>query len=497
MDNQPPPARRIKEPSFLDVIIPLVVLMITIGGAVALFGLAAIEGPVQVALIVCSMVAALVILKNGHPWDEIAASGGRAISSIVSAIFILLAVGGLIGTWNMSGTIPTMVYYGIQVLQPNWFYAATAIICAVVALSIGSSWTTIGTIGVGLVGIASLLGVSPAITAGAAISGAYLGDKTSPLSETSILSAQLVGVDIYTHLRAQIWTSIPAFLVGLVVFTILGLRETVEIGAEAVTDLAKLDQLFWITPLNLIPLAFLVFLSIRKVPASLAIMSAALMGGITGAILQPQAIARFVNDPTLATPLVFIKGIWSALANGYQENSGIADIDRLLSRGGMDSMLLTLWIIIGAVTFGTLMEEFGLLAKLINPVLGKAKTKGLLFATAIATAIGLNIVAADQYIALVLPARVFRIEFQKRGLMPQNLSRLAADAGTVTSPLIPWNSCGAFMAVTLGVPTLLYFPYAIFNLASPILSLLYGITGFKIERMPPAADPMLADVEGT
>ncbi len=488
MSNQPTGQRSIRNPSYLDVIIPLVVLIASIGGAVSLFGLSAIDGPVQVALLFSSMVASVVLLKNGHPWESISAAGGRAVSSIVSAIFILLAVGALIGSWNMSGTIPTMVYYGIQLLQPSWFYAASAIICALVALSIGSSWTTVGTIGVGLVGIASLIGVSPVITAGAVISGSYLGDKTSPLSETSILSAQLVGVDIYTHIRNQIWTSIPAFVIALVVFIVLGLKADVASTVETVTDLNQLNQLFWITPLNLIPLAFLVFFSIRKVPASLAIMTAALVGGITGVILQPQAIVRFVNDPNLATPLVYIKGIWMALANGYQENSGIADIDRLLSRGGMDSMLYTLWIIIGAVTFGTLMEEFGLLAKLINPVLYRAKTTGLLFLTVVITALGLNIVAGDQYIALVLPARLFRLEFQKRGLKPQNLSRVAADAGTVTSPLVPWNSCGAFMAATLGVPTLLYLPFAIFNIASPILSLAYGITGFKVERMQPMSE---------
>jgi len=483
----PPPRRRaVREPSILDAIVPLVVLIVLIGGSVYLFGEDAINGPAPVALVVCSMVAALIILKNGHPWEEIAASGGRAISSIVSAIFILLAVGALIGAWNMSGTIPTMVYYGIQVIEPNWFYVATAIVCGVVALSIGSSWTTVGTIGVGLVGISSILDISPAVTAGAAISGAYLGDKLSPLSETSILSAQLAGVDIYTHLRNQVWTSVPAFIIALTVFGVLGSQVNIAADVETATDLNQLNQLFWITPLNLLPLLFLVFLSIRKVPASLAIMSAALIGGVMGAILQPQAIVRFVNDPNLGAPLVYIKGIWMALANGYQENSGISDIDRLLSRGGMDSMLLTLWIIIGAVTFGTLMEEFGLLAKLINPMLFRAKTTGLLFATVVATGIGLNIVAADQYIALVLPVRMFRIEFQKRGLMPQNLSRLAADAGTVPSALIPWNSCGAFMAATLGVPTLLYFPYAVFNIASPILSLLYGVTGFRIKRMPPA-----------
>lgn len=484
MSNQPPHSRTIKEPSYLDAIIPLVVLIALIGGSVYLFGLGAIDGPTQVGLILSTMVAAIIILKNGHPWSAIAASGGRAVASIVSAIFILLAVGALIGTWNMAGTIPTLVHYGIQLLQPNWFYPASALICAVVSVGIGSSWTTVGTIGVGLVGIASLVGVSPAITAGAVISGAYFGDKTSPLSETTLLSAQLAGADIYTHIRAQLWTSVPAFIIALVVFTILGWQVEIIDNVETATDLAQLDQLFWITPLALIPMAFLVFLSIRKVPASLAIMSAALVGGVMAVILQPQAVVRFVNDPTLATPLVFIKGVWAAMATGYQENSGIGDIDRLLSRGGMDSMLLTLWIIIGAVTFGTLMEEFGMLGKLINPLLLRAKTTGLLFATIVATAIGLNIVAGDQYIALVLPARMFRLEFQKRGLQPQNLSRVAADAGTVTSALVPWNSCGAFMSATLGISTFLYLPYAIFNIASPILSLIYGITGFKIERMP-------------
>lgn len=486
MANQSSPPHPVKEPSYLDVIIPLVSLIASIAAAVSLFGLNAIDGPVQVALLFSTMIAAIVILKNGHPWEEINAAGGRAISSVVSAIFILLAVGALIGTWNMAGTIPTLVHYGIQILQPGWFYAASGMICAVVSLGIGSSWTTVGTVGVGLVGIASLLGVSPVVTAGAVISGSYFGDKTSPLSETTVLSAQLTGVDIYTHIRTQLWTSVPAFVIALIIFAILGSQTEVTTGVETATDLAKLDQLFWITPLNLLPLIFLVVLSIRKVPASLAIMGAALFGGAMGAILQPQAIVRFVNAPNLGMPLVYIKGIWMAMANGYQENSGIADVDRLLSRGGMDSMLLTLWIIIGAVTFGTLMEEFGLLAKLINPVLLKARTVGLLFVTVIATAVGLNIVAGDQYIALVLPARLFRVEFQKRGLQPQNLSRAAADGGTVTSPLVPWNSCGAYMAATLGVATFLYLPFAIFNIASPILSLLYGITGFNIKRIPAA-----------
>lgn len=473
-----------RPPSWLDAIIPLVVLIGLIGGSVMLFGLGAIDGPVQVALILSATVAAMVALKNGNPWSAVSAAEGKALASVSGAIFILLAVGALIGTWNMAGTIPTLVYYGIKLLQPNWFYLAAAVICAVVSVAIGSSWTTAGTIGVGLVGIALALGVSPAVTAGAVISGAYFGDKTSPLSETTVLSAQMVETDLYTHIRAQLWTSGPAFLIALVVFAVIGSQTEVTAGVETVTDLTKLSQLFWITPLTLAPMLLLGFLSYRKVPPSLAIMVAALVGGLTAIALQPQAIIRFVNEPNTATPLVFIKGVWLAMANGFSENSGIADVDRLLSRGGMDSMLITLWIIIGAVTFGTIMEEFGMLAKLITPLLRRTRTTGGLFATAIATAIGLNIFAGDQYIALVLPARMFRVEFQNRGLQPQNLSRLAADAGTVTSPLVPWNSCGAFMAATLGVSTFLYLPFAVFNIASPIVSLLYGITGFKIEKLP-------------
>jgi NhaC family Na+:H+ antiporter len=246
-----------------------------------------------------------------------------------------------------------------------------------------------------------------------------------------------------------------------------------------------LNQLFWITPWNLIPLIVLLVLSYRKVPASLAILSAAMLAGIMAAILQPQAVLRAVSDSTLSAPLVYIKGIWSVMATGYHVNTGVKELDSLLSRGGMASMLKTLWIIIGAVTFGTLLEEFNLLAKLINPILERAKTTGRLIASVVATALGLNIIAADQYIALVLPVRLYRVEFEKRGLKAQNLSRACADAGTVTSPLVPWNSCGAYMSAALGVATMLYLPYCVFNITAPIMSLILGFTGFKIERIQP------------
>ena len=416
MADQPTESRNIKEPSYWDAIVPLITLIVLIAGSVSLFGSAAVDGPMQVALILSVMVTSFIILKNGHSWASVVKSSQSALSSLASPIFILLAVGALIGAWNMSGTIPTLVFYGIQLLRPSYFYLATALICGAISLGTGSSWTTAGTIGVGLVGIASLVGVSPAITAGAIISGAYVGDKISSLSETTILAAQLADVDVHTHIRAAIWTSGPAFIVALVVFAILGLRETgVTAGAHIAVDLAQLDQIFWITPFNLIPLIFLLILSLRKAPASLAVMGSALLAGVIAAALQPQTVLRFVNDATLSTPLAYIKGIWLALATGYRSQSGVPEVDQLLSRGGMASMLKTLWIIIGAVTFGTLLDEFNLLAKLTLPMLARAKTTGRLIATVVATAIGLNIIAADQYIAIVLPARLFRAEFRKRG----------------------------------------------------------------------------------
>lgn len=484
-ESQEPQA--VRSPSLGDAIIPLIALAILIGSSVALFGLEALDGPIQVALVLCCAVAALIALKNGHHWTAVQEAGQAALSSITSALFILLAVGALIGTWNLSGTIPTLVYYGIQVLAPGYFYVATAIICGVVAMSIGSSWTTAGTIGVGLVGISTMLGVSGAITAGAVISGAYLGDKLSPLSETTILTAQMVEVDLYTHIRSQAWTSIPAFVIAAASFTVLGIAgPAVHDTVSEEVELAKLSEIFWITPLNLLPLLVLVILSMRKAPASLALLASALFAGIQAAILQRDVVNAFVVEINGSANAVVgsIQAIWKAMANGFTMNSGIVDIDRLLSRGGMDSMLLTIWLIIGAVTFGALLEQFGLIDRLVRPLIASAKTTGRLYLSVFASAFGLNIVAGDQYIALVLPARVFRAEFAKRGLAPQNLSRLTADSGTVTSPLVPWNSCGAFMGAVLGVATLSYLPFAIFNIASPTLSVIYGYTGFKISKAP-------------
>ncbi len=475
-----------RTPSIVDSVVPLVMLAVLIGGSLALFGLDALDGPIQVALILCAMVAALIAMKNGHSYDEVEHATKGSVASVTSAIFILLAVGALIGVWNLSGTIPTLVYYGIQLLSPGWFYAATAIICGIVAMSIGSSWTTAGTIGVGLVGIAVALDVSPAITAGAVVSGAYLGDKLSPLSETTVLTSQLVGVNTYEHIKRQAWTSVPAFMIAVIGFTVLGVVKGTD--AHVVPDdieLRALADVYHITPLNLLPLVLLAFLSIRKVPPTYALLAATLFAGVWGSFLQPDVVQGFAADGGGAV-VQSIKAVWQAMATGFQMDSGVDEVDRLVSRGGMASMLPTVWLILGAVTFGALLEEFGMIARLVDPLIHAARTTGRLFATVFACAFGLNLVAGDQYIALILPTKVFRAEFQRRDLAPTNLSRLAADSGTVTSPLVPWNSCGAFMGAVLGVSALQYLPYAMFNIASPALSVLYGFTGFRIEHLTPA-----------
>lgn len=301
----------------------------------------------------------------------------------------------------------------------------------------------------------------------------------------------MVEVDLHEHIRRQAWTSIPAFAIAAAAFLVIGwvTGPDVQNPVGEQVELNELNRIFNITPLSLAPLVLLAVLSMRKVPATLALIAATLFAGVLGAFLQPAVMEDFVGGSGYHALIGSIEGVWLAMANGFSIDTGIGVIDSLLSRGGMDSMLPTVWLIIGAVTFGALLERFGLIGRLVDPMIGAAKSTGRLFATVFGCAFGLNVLAGDQYIALVLPSRVFRLEFERRGLAATNLSRLAADSGTVTSPLVPWNSCGAFMGAVLGVPTLSYLPYCVFNYASPALSVLYGFTGFKVEKLGAAAPP--------
>jgi NhaC family Na+:H+ antiporter len=484
---QPEVARPRREPSFLDALIPVVALIILIGTAIALFGTDATGGPLQVALLTSAVIAALVALKNGQTITQVRDAAIGGISSALSAVFILLAVGALIGAWNMAGTIPTVVYYGVGLLSETWFYPATAIVCGVVGLSIGSSWTTAATLGVAFVALAPLLGADPAIAAGAVISGAYFGDKMTPISETTVLVPSMVGnVTTNEHIGAMIWTSGPAVVLAIAGFTIIGLTTPASGSAFDPADAqALLAQSYQISLLNFLPLVLLIILSVRRSPPFLAIFVSALFAAVLAVFTQPTLVNAFVGKPDQAPVLVAVEAIYAALANGFVLQSGNETIDALFSRGGMSSMLYTIWLVLGALSFAAVMEDAGFLERLIRPVLAGAKSTGRLIASVVATCIGLNIIAGDQYVAIVMPSRIYRAEFAKRGIAPRMLSRTVEDSGTVTSPLIPWNSCGAYMAGVLGVTTGAYLPYCFFNLLSPLISLIYGFTGFRIEHVEP------------
>lgn len=482
-----------KSPTLLDAAIPVVTLIVLIATSVALFGIDATEGPLQVALLTSAVVAALVARKNGHEYVRISEAVVGGISGAMSAIFILLAVGALIGTWNMSGTTPTVVYYGIKLLSPEFFYVAVAVTCAAVGLVTGSSWTTAGTLGVAFVGMAPVLGVSQTITAGAVISGGYFGDKMTPLSETTVLIPQLVGgLTVYEHIRALMWTTVPSLVIAALFFTVFGLREDVTAATDQQdAALSAIESTYHISLINFVPLALLIFFAFRKFPPFLSIFASAFLAAVMAAFTQPDRVRDFAADTDLGVVLYSIKAIYASMANGFVLNTGVAPLDDLFSRGGMSSMLTTIWLVLGALAFASVMEHAGFLQRLFEPIMRKAKSDSALILTAGGTAIGLNVVACDQYVADVMPARTFRLEFQKRGIAPQVLSRTVDDTGTVTSPLVPWNTCGAYMTGTLGVSTLSYFPYALFNLVNPLISFAYSLTGFQVKRLPPAAEPEL------
>lgn len=486
-----------KAPSLLDALIPVTVLAGLLFVSVKLFGDNSSAGPNQIVLTMGGIVASIIAIKNGHKWPDLQKAIVAGIGTAMGALLILLAVGALIGTWLMAGTVPSMVYYGLELLSPQWFFAASCVICAVAALSTGSSWTVAGTLGVALIGVSMGLGVSPAIAAGAVISGAYFGDKMSPLSDTTNLAPAVVDTDIFTHIRHMAWTTGPSFVIALILFAITGF------GVESQADTSSLDQLmlalnsnFNISVIALVPLAVVFYCAYKKVPPLPTILFGALLGGVLAVILQPESVVRFADSPELSNGVAMLKGVWMAMYGGYVSTTGDVAVDELLSRGGMSSMLNTIWLILTALSFGAVLEHAGMLKRLIDAALKRAKSTGSLVLTVVLSCIGINVVAGDQYIAIVLPGKMYRAEFKNRNLAPKNLSRVIEDSGTLTSPLVPWNTCGAFMAGALGVPTLAYLPYAFFNLVNPLVSIVYGFTGFTMVTLDEEAEAETSDAIG-
>jgi NhaC family Na+:H+ antiporter len=482
-----------RPPSLLDAVLPIVVLIGLIGLTIWLFGIDATNGPLQVALLLSAAFASLIAFKNGHSVAAVADAAVGGVTSAIGAIFILLAVGALIGTWNMAGTIPTVVDYGIRLLNPSIFFLATAAICAVVGVVTGSSWTTAGTLGVAFVGMASVMGLSRATAAGAVICGAYFGDKMTPLSETTILVPKLVGggLTVSRHVRNMFWTAGPALGISLLIFLFLGLGASAASDVSTDDALAVLRSAFNITGLNLLPIAFLVVCTVKKAPPFLAILGSALFAGILACFTQWSNVKAFVDEPGLGAVPTGIKAIYDSMANGYVSKTGSPAIDQLFSRGGMASLLTTVWLVLAALSFAAILEHAGFLERILRPVVTKARTRGQLILAVNTSGIGLNVIAGDQYVADVLPSRMFAGEFTRRGLAPEALSRAVEDSGTVTSVLVPWNTCGAYISGVLGVSTASYFPYCFFNLLSPILDVLYGFVGFKVPSATPTSPSLI------
>jgi NhaC family Na+:H+ antiporter len=486
------PSQSVRPPSLVDALIPLVFMIVMLTWSIVLFGIDAAGGPLQVALLMSAVVGAVVAHKNGHSWERLAEEIVKGISLAMSAILILLMVGALIGVWNMSGTIATVVYYGIKYINPTWFYLAAALITGLIGIVTGSSWTTAATLGVAFVGMAQAIGASEAITAGAVISGAYFGDKMTPLSETTILTPQIVGSNVYAHIRSMSKASIPAYLATLVLFFLLGRYGEIAPPPMDTTEvLGAIASVYTISLWNLLPILVLLLLGIRKYPAFLSILIGTLAGALMAIIMQQPILIAFANDMSLSTPFAALKSIWVAMGNGFTLESPYPEINQLFSGGGMSSMLMTVWLILGAMSFGAVMDFGGFNERLITPIIRRVKSDGATIATTMLTSIGFNIVAGDQYIAIVLPARMFMVTFRQRGLHPETLATAVENSGTVTSPLIPWNSCGAYMSATLGVSTFVYFPYCFFNLLNPILGLIYGFAGINVQRLGPEDQPPL------
>ena len=473
----------VNKPSLLDALIPVIVLIAMLAAAVYAFGLDSF-GPNQVALIMAAAVAALIGIKNGISWAEIERGMIDTISVSLQSILILLMVGSLIGSWILSGTVPSMIYYGVELMSPDYFYLTACLVCALLGFSIGSSWTVAGTLGIGLMGIAAALDLSLAVSAGAIISGAYFGDKLSPLSETTNLAAAVTSNNLFDHIQHMLWTTIPAFVITLVMFFMFGIGSSSNVVIDDIEVLqAAMQDTFTINPLMLVPLILLLTMAVRKLPALSTLICGTLVGCLFAVIFQWDVVIALAGDTSLVAGAAIFKGLFTSMFLGYNSVTGNEALDTLLSKGGMSSMLTTVGLVINAMAFGGAMARTGLLERLLEASLSRVKSAGGLISATVGACIGTNILAADQYLAVVIPGQMFNKSYEERNLSTINLARTIEDSGTLTSALVPWNTCGAYMSATLGVSTFLYAPFAFFNILCPIIAIIYGYSQIALTKL--------------
>ena len=475
-----------KRISLFWALIPVVVLVALLAADVAIFGEDSSYGSNQIAMLIAATVAGAIGMSFGTTWDAMAQKIGSTIASTSEALLILLLIGALAGTWLIAGIIPAFIHYGLMVLEPGIFLFAACVICAVLSLATGSSWGTVGTVGVALMGIGHALGLHEGWVAGAIISGAYFGDKMSPLSDTTNIAPAVAGTDLFTHIRYMMYTTVPSILIALIVFLIAGFgggaanNDSVELASgfgEAVQEAFHIHLGLFIAPVAVIVLIA------RKVAAAPALTIGVLLGALTALVFQPQIVMELGRAGEATTSIgAGYRAVFQAMYGDTAIATGDALADELLTSGGMSGMLNTVWLILCAMVFGAIMEATGLLLRITESLLnGVASTFGLISRTA-GTCLAFNVLASDQYLAIVVPGNMFKTAYQEQGLAPENLSRTLEDTGTVTSVLIPWNTCGVAQSGILGISTWTYLPYCIFNWISPLTTLTVAALGWNIVK---------------
>ena len=471
-----------KELSITEALIPVVALILMLGYNVYVYGDAALSGSNQFVLLLGAAIAAIVGFLNKVTYAKMIEEVAENIKSTAGAILILLMVGALAGTWLVSGIIPSMIYYGLQILSPAIFLPATLIICSIISIATGSSWTTSATVGIALIGVGGALGFDLGMVAGAVISGAYFGDKLSPMSDTTNLAPAMAGTDLFTHIRYMTLTTVPTYLVTLVLFIILGLSVDIK-GDVNIADLLRdIEASFTVSGwLFLVP-AIVIGLIIKKTEPLIALLAGTLLAAVFAVIFQPQ-ILNHISGVGSMTFKSGYKAIMDAITGDIVVPTDNKTLTDLFTSGGMQKMLGTIWLILCAMVFGGIMDAIGALARISQTLLKLAHTTFGLFASTVGSCFALNITASDQYLAIVVPGKMFAKAYKEKGLAPENLSRTLEDSGTVTSVLIPWNTCGAYQSGTLGVSTFDYLPYAFFNILSPFMTLIFAAFNIKIRQL--------------
>ncbi len=471
-----------KVPTLILALIPILFLIVLLTITVLVFKSDAIVGPNQIVLLLSAGVAGIISWRLGYTWKEINKSIVKSISSAMSAIIILLVIGSLSGTWLLSGIVPAMIYYGLKILNPTIFLFAAVVVSAIVSLATGSSWSTIATVGIALLGIGMAMDIHEGVVAGAIISGAYFGDKMSPLSDTTNLAPAMAGTDLITHVKYMIITTGPSLIITLIIFLVWGFTlDTSASLTESKEVLLAIENSFNLNPVLFLIPAIVIFMIVKKVPASPALLVGSILGGIFAIIFQPDIVNQvsgIEGDYVKSSFVAFM----NAMATTIQITTDNEMVSNLLVGKGMAGMLNTIWLIMCAMIFGGVMESSGLLKVIAHRIIKFANSTGSLVASTAATCVFFNITAADQYMAIAVPGRMFADTYRERDLKPEVLSRTLEDSGTVTSVLIPWNTCGATQAGVLGVATSVYAPFCFFNIISPFMTILIAYLNIKIRR---------------